>query len=816
MASPSASTVDERRTFDASSDSQPSDAESHDAGRHLAVTEDDLLEAKELAASYSLEGVRRMMKAVYNRHKHDPNFPTGIITKIDEFINNDEILEQPSRYDALIAEMKIEAALIANNSPYASVRAVVDNHDDPTLPVSTIRVWVIGIVFATAISFLNAFFSIRLPAIAVGSNVVQLLAYPVGKFFEKALPDVGITLFGVRHSLNPGPFNKKEHMLISLMSAICITQPYTNNIVWMQYLPQFFNQKWAASFGYQIMIALSTNFIGDANPAVFGPFKHLWTISRFNFFSIAFGLMFVWFWVPNFLFNGLAVFSWMTWIAPKNKHLTIITGSRHGIGLNPFPTFDWNFVAAQFDPMVLPVFSTLNVFTGAFFFFFVILGVYYTNAYNTAYLPIISNAPYDRFGHPYNVSAVLDARGIIDVGKYKLYSPPYIAASQIIMLFAFFALYTAALTHVLPYHRSDIVLIFKDFINIFRPSKREEAEDDKNIDVHHRLMKAYPEVPEWWYTIILVVSIALGCAAVAHYPTYTTVGVVFYGVILCFIFVVPTGIIYAVTGCEVSLNVLAEFIGGTWAEGNALGMSFFKTYGYITCSHALHFSADLKIAHYLKIPPRFTFWAQMIPTLVSTFVCVAVLQFQMKLENVCTPKAPFQFICPVQTTFFTSAVLWGTVGPRRMWGAHGTYAATLAGFPVGMVVVVFFWALGKYGPKKNFSRSIQPVLMMYGGCLVSPYNLTYIWPAVPVACVSWLYIKARYLSFWSKYNYILSAAFASGLAISALIQFFGLTYQGITLKWWGNEIVVKGEAAHPILRVLAKGQYFGPGPGEFS
>jgi hypothetical protein len=55
------------------------------------------------------------------------------------------------------------------------VRAVVDNHDDPTIPASTFRAWLIGIIFVAAGAFINQFFSIRYPAIAVGSNVAQLL-----------------------------------------------------------------------------------------------------------------------------------------------------------------------------------------------------------------------------------------------------------------------------------------------------------------------------------------------------------------------------------------------------------------------------------------------------------------------------------------------------------------------------------------------------------------------------------------------------------------------------------------------------------------
>jgi hypothetical protein len=77
-----------------------------------------------------------------------------------------------------------------------------------------------GIGFAALLAFINQLFSIRQPAITVMANVAQLLAYPLGKFFDQTLPDWGFTLFGIRHSLNPGKFSKKEHMLITIMANV--------------------------------------------------------------------------------------------------------------------------------------------------------------------------------------------------------------------------------------------------------------------------------------------------------------------------------------------------------------------------------------------------------------------------------------------------------------------------------------------------------------------------------------------------------------------------------------------------------------------
>lgn len=86
-------------------------------------------------------------------------------------------------------------------------------------------------------------------------------------------------------------------------------------------------------------------------------------------------------------------------------------------------------------------------------------------------------------------------------------------------------------------------------------------------------------VSEWWYLATLVVSIVFGVLGIALWPTYTSPAVVLYGILLCLIFVVPIGVVMAMTGIPITLNVMAEFIGGMIVEGNALAMNFFKSYG---------------------------------------------------------------------------------------------------------------------------------------------------------------------------------------------------------------------------------------------
>lgn len=683
--------------------------------------------------------------------------------------------------------MKLEAALITNSSPYAEVRAIVESADDPNTPCSTIRAWFIGLLLSFALAFVNQLFSIRLPSIIVLSNVAQLLGYLLGKLLEYFLPDVGITILGVRHSLNPGRFSKKEHMLITMMANVSFSPPYTNNLIWIQYLPTYFNQSFAGTFGYQILVGLSTNFIGYGlaglarrflvypsycvwptslvtvalntslrrelnNKSVEGPGGIRFRASRRFFFATSFSAMVVYFFLPNYLWTSLSNFSWMSWIDPLNRDLNTITGFNTGLGLNPWPTFDWNILLwdNNVDPLMIPFFSTFNKFIGAFCSMFVVLALWYTNAYNTAYLPINSSRFYDNQAFQYSASRVVGEDRMLDHEAYEEYSPPFISAGNIVLFLSYFALYTALLTWVILYHRREIVAGAKSLWASIRG--KSEAETVRVPDVHNRLMESYREVPDWWFIVILVVAAALGIAGIAAYETDTTPGVVFYGIALALIFIIPVGLLKAMTGIEVTLNVLAELIGGAMVEGNAISMNYFKTFGYVTCAQAIRFSNNLKLGHYVKVPPRQSFAAQVAATLLSTLVCTGVQVYQMnKIPNVCDEiDAPMKLFCWNVDVIFTSSVFWGTIGPRRIWGPGGLYTATLVGFPLGVVTVLVIYFLSTKFSRWTWLRQVHPVVLVYGGILWAPYNMSYLWPAVPISWLSWIYFKKRFLDLWSK------------------------------------------------------------------
>ena len=206
-------------------------------------------------------------------------------------------------------------------------------------------------------------------------------------------------------------------------------------------------------------------------------------------------------------------------------------------------------------------------------------------------------------------------------------------------------------------------------------------------------------------------------------------------------------------------------------------MNYFKSYGYVTTAHAITFAQDLKLAHYTHIPPRVTFLSQMAATFVSTFVTVGIMNYQMSIPDVCDPQNKLRFYCLGLNTFFTASVLWGTLGPIKMFGAKAMYNGLVWCFLIGAALPVIF----HYGKKRVPSlqdvcthcfpislRLLTPMSQLHmpvilAGMLGGTSGLGGMFQGVAANWLFNVYIKRRYLAWWSKYNYITSTAFSAGI-----------------------------------------------------
>jgi OPT family oligopeptide transporter len=120
-----------------------------------------------------------------------------------------------------------------NDSPIEQVRLTVPITDDPTQPALTFRTWVIGLGCCITLSFVNQFFDLRTNRLNISSVSAQIVSLPLGKLMAATLPT---TIYKVpftpwSFTLNPGPFNMKEHALITIFANCGANTAYAISII---------------------------------------------------------------------------------------------------------------------------------------------------------------------------------------------------------------------------------------------------------------------------------------------------------------------------------------------------------------------------------------------------------------------------------------------------------------------------------------------------------------------------------------------------------------------------------------------------------
>lgn len=106
-------------------------------------------------------------------------------------------------------------------SPIEEVQMTVGTTDDPSLPCMTFRTITLGITANILLTVINTFFGYRTEPLHVSAIVVQIAVLPIGRFMARVLPKrplIGFPFIPWRFSLNPGPFNVKEHVLITIFA----------------------------------------------------------------------------------------------------------------------------------------------------------------------------------------------------------------------------------------------------------------------------------------------------------------------------------------------------------------------------------------------------------------------------------------------------------------------------------------------------------------------------------------------------------------------------------------------------------------------
>lgn len=167
---------------------------------------------------------------------------------------------------------------------------------------------------------------------------------------------------------------------------------------------------------------------------------------------------------------------------------------------------------------------------------------------------------YDNMGQLYNKTRILDPKTMmLDPERYREYSPLYMSSTFALLYGVSFAAISAVIVHIALFHGPETW-------RRMRNAKREP------LDIHARLYLRYRRVPFWWFLGMFTATVVLGILCVALTPLHEQLPVwaFLFAVSIALFFIVPVGIINAMTVRPSMMQIIYMLIRNlersTWSQ----------------------------------------------------------------------------------------------------------------------------------------------------------------------------------------------------------------------------------------------------------
>jgi hypothetical protein len=125
------------------------------------------------------------------------------------------------------------------------------------------------------------------------------------------------------------------------------------------------------------------------------------------------------------------------------------------------------------------------------------------------------------------------------------------------------------------------------------------------------------------------------------------------------------------------------------------------------------------------------------------------------VKDICDSEQSNGFTCPGGRTVFSSSVIWGAIGPARVYSIGKIYSGLLHFFWIGALMPVVTWIIWKYWKKADGKGRDWLRLTNWPLIFVGTYNVP---PATGINYSSWalvnvifnFWIKRRWFAWWCK------------------------------------------------------------------
>nr|GAT45290.1 OPT oligopeptide transporter [Mycena chlorophos] len=712
--------------------------------------------------------------------------PAGSRTSVsDEKLSTTDEKHDLKGSDIEVADQPAEGEFEVLHDERDIATHVIDVEDDETLSPWTFRAFFLGLGLSAFGGVLAEIYYFKPQTVLVSTMFLAIIAFILGKGME-IIPPIGPLRY-----LNPFPYNKKENAFVVIMASAAANSALGTEVLAVQRLFYDITPNAAASIFLLFSSQLAGYGIGGLfRRALLYPSKMLYpgalplvsmldalykdaegARKKRRLFWIAFTVIFFWEILPEWMFPLLTGFSIFCLANPRSGDFTRVFGGSNGnegLGLLSL-CLDWQYISGGVNPMAIPLKAQVSNFIGYILCMVVFCGVYYNNIWSAKSFPFVglrftsffffskaglqlSQELFYANGTVYDQLLILNSNFEVDPTLLAEQGLPFYASTWVVQLLTTNLGMAATFTHLLLWNRDELRAAWswatpsalKQSFATFNWRFWQDTgmrEDDPETDPHYREMLKYPDAPNSWYFVTLLISLII--ALVLIYKTNSTLpwwGLIV-SLLLATISIVFFGALYAITGLQFIIQPFVQMIGGFIHPGKPVANMYFVLYSYNSVSQAQLLLKDLKIAQYTKLPPRAAFTAQILGTLLG-----AILNF---CEIACIDREERGLTTPCQVLmnsiidnqrdillsvegtniwsgqqpqqYNSQAIAWGGLS-HQLFAINQRYQWTAWAYVVGLIVPVPFWLVYRFFPKLRTDYLYTPVICYYIGWLCVGIN----------------------------------------------------------------------------------------------
>ncbi|KKP07022.1 hypothetical protein THAR02_00901 [Trichoderma harzianum] len=695
--------------------------------------------------------------------------------------------------------------------------------DNPNDTPWTFRAIVIGLILCIFSSVLQEIFYFKPQVIYVSVVFLTVIAYILALPFQIIpRPEGNGIISRICRFLNPAEFNSKEHAFMVIMGSAGSTSAVATQILAAQRLYYGSNPNQGAA----IFLVIASQFLaygiaGLLRTVLVQPAKMLWPINipvntlletlhrdkaetkqRLKYFTYVFSGAFFWEIIPLWIapiFQGISI----PCLARQDSLVftNLFGGAQNNEGLGFLGLcFDWNYIAGLNSPLWFPLYTLVNSFVGYLICIVLFMGIYYGNVWQSADFPFLSQLLYDSSSNAtnfveYNLTAVLNHDNTINSTLVANQGFPNLSGTYVVYLLTTNLGITAAIVHMLLWNYDDIkngwaFLHPRNFKKLAKPStwafwKRSEDNDeevrrqlvlaDEEMDPHYKLMmqNGYAEVPNWWYGIVLILSFVIGISTLyAIKSTLPWWGFIVSNIFAA-LFILFFGAQMGLTGFQFNQQPVIQMLGGYLLPGKPLANMYFTVFGFNGIQQGQWLLRDLKLAQLAHLPPKATFFAQMLGTIIG-----AIMDYVMMVSIVDNQTETLLSIDGTNIWsgqnvqgYNTLAVAWSLA--KDMFSVGNRYQWVTLAYLLGFAAPIPFWLAWKLTKREIFRDVNTSIIIWYAGVLCVGVNSSLLM-FFGFGIFAQFYLRRYHPALFIKYNYLISAAMDGGTQVMVFILSFAV------------------------------------------